>query len=122
MTAGTKFVPAVPVFEDLPADLILGTDFLLSDDIRITIDHGQVELCPSTTLAQDTTATPTPVPTPTGEPANLPTLPSVLARHASLFAKSTADLPGTNLLVHRIPTGDHSPISVPLRRYAEQER
>uniref|UniRef100_A0A131Z524 Tick transposon n=1 Tax=Rhipicephalus appendiculatus TaxID=34631 RepID=A0A131Z524_RHIAP len=97
--------------------MILGADFLLSDDIQLTIDRGHVELRASSTGS----TTPT-LPPPTGEQSSSPSLPSILARHQAVFAENTAELPGTNLLQHHIPTGDHSPICVPLRRYAERER
>ncbi|XP_075744127.1 uncharacterized protein LOC142802928 [Rhipicephalus microplus] len=59
-TAGTKVLPAITVFEDLTADMILGADFLLSDDIELTIHRGHVELRSSTA---GTTATILPPPT-----------------------------------------------------------
>ncbi|KAH8022011.1 hypothetical protein HPB51_020621 [Rhipicephalus microplus] len=55
-----KVLPAVPLCEDHPDDMILGADFLLSDDIELTIRRGHVELRSSTA---GTTATTLPPPT-----------------------------------------------------------
>ncbi|KAH6922351.1 hypothetical protein HPB50_013391 [Hyalomma asiaticum] len=58
-TAGTKFPSGIPVIEDLLADMILRTDFLLADDIKITFDCGSVQLWPVTS---ETSAIPLPMP------------------------------------------------------------
>uniref|UniRef100_A0A131YH31 Tick transposon n=1 Tax=Rhipicephalus appendiculatus TaxID=34631 RepID=A0A131YH31_RHIAP len=113
--AGSKFLAAVPVFEHLPTDVVLGVDYLLSGDVQLVIEGGGVFLRPSVSASTATAVT-------TGEPDGLTTLSSVLERHKAIFAESTSQLPGTGLLEHRIPTDGHAPISIPLRRYAERER
>ncbi|XP_037526178.1 uncharacterized protein LOC119403307 [Rhipicephalus sanguineus] len=53
--AGSKFLAGVPAFEDLPTDMILGADYLLSGEVRLTVDSAGVNLSlltPSTALAQ----------------------------------------------------------------------
>ncbi|KAH6929286.1 hypothetical protein HPB50_025945 [Hyalomma asiaticum] len=42
--AGSKFLAAVPIFQDLPADMILGADYLLSGEVQLTMDGGGVQL------------------------------------------------------------------------------
>ncbi|XP_049270203.1 uncharacterized protein LOC125757903 [Rhipicephalus sanguineus] len=44
--AGHKFLSSVPVFEDLPADIVLGADYLLSGDVRLTVEGSSVNLRP----------------------------------------------------------------------------
>ncbi|XP_077563218.1 uncharacterized protein LOC144178936 [Haemaphysalis longicornis] len=46
--AGRRSFTAIPVFEDLPADAILGADYLLSNDVEVRIERGQAHLCPTT--------------------------------------------------------------------------
>ncbi|KAH8034498.1 hypothetical protein HPB51_025160 [Rhipicephalus microplus] len=58
MAAGTKVLPAIPIFEDLPADMILGADFLLSHEIELTIHRGHIELWSSTAGTTATTLPP----------------------------------------------------------------
>lgn len=79
-TVGTKFLPAVPALEDLPADMIQGTDFLPADDAQITIDCGPIQLQPSSSEATEAL-----LPTLRSAPPPRPlTLSSVLARHNQL--------------------------------------
>lgn len=97
--------------------MIFGADFLLLDDIELTIHYGHVELQSSTAGT-----TPTTLPTPTGERSTPRTLSTILARHQPVFARNTTELLGTDLLFHCIPTGAHFPIYVPQHRYTERER
>lgn len=114
-TAGTKHLRDVPVFDDLPADIILGADYVLSNDVQLNIEGGKVMLRSATSCAPPTESQ-------RGEPSGRKTLSSVLEQHRALFADNYAQLPGTDLLEHRIPIDSHPPICVPMRRYAERER
>ncbi|XP_075722582.1 uncharacterized protein LOC142814690 [Rhipicephalus microplus] len=44
--AGSKFLSSVPVFDDLPTDMVLGADYLLSGEVRLTVEGSTVNLHP----------------------------------------------------------------------------
>lgn len=46
--AGSMFLVSVPVLGDLPADMILGADLLISGEVNLTIDHNKIHLSFST--------------------------------------------------------------------------
>ncbi len=50
-----------------------------------------------------------------------PRLTEVLADFAHIFAQSTSGTSVTNLITHRIETGDHPPLVAPIRRYSHYE-
>lgn len=146
---GIHTIDEVPVFPDLPADLILGADYLLSKDMSLVIEGGKVEVRPRIRSASikpvlsefqpepcTRSFAESPAPTPPndqggeGEFLSRPkltaeqreTLLTVLNRQRAIFSDNMMELPGTHVLEHRIDTGNCPPVSVPLRRYAEAER
>lgn len=112
---GRRSFTAVPVFADLPADVILGVFYPLSSDVERGTERAQVHMGPST-IGQPSPAIDE------GESTFPDHLALMLESHRAFFADNTAKLPGTNVLAHSIPTGDHLQAGVPLHSYAEKER
>ncbi|XP_075749488.1 uncharacterized protein LOC142814474 isoform X3 [Rhipicephalus microplus] len=92
--AGTNILREIPVLQDLPADMILGADFLLAEDVQITINRCHRDHRPSSIGAMEVPPTTLRVKPPHGPL----TLDCVFSRYEAIFADTTADLPGQDLL------------------------
>lgn len=98
-TAGTKCLREVAVFNNLPADLILGANYILSGYMQLSMEGSKVDLRSPTSWAPLTESQ-------RSEPSGKKTLPSVFEQHSTLFADNNAQLHGTDLLEHRITTAN----------------